>query len=59
MGLDVLEWIRQQPELAPIVIVLSSSAAETDIAAAYRLGANGYLVKPSGIEQAGGHGQSH
>ena len=47
MGLDVLEWIRQQPELAPIVIVLSSSAAEADIAAAYRLGANGYLVKPS------------
>ena len=47
MGLDVLEWIRQQPELAPIVIIFSSSAAEADITAAYRLGANAYLVKPS------------
>lgn len=47
MGLDVLGWIRQQPELAPIVIVLSSSVAQADIEAARRLGANGYLVKPS------------
>jgi CheY-like chemotaxis protein len=47
MGLDVLEWIRQQPQLAPIVIIFSSSAAEADITAACRLGANGYLVKPS------------
>ena len=46
MGLDVLKWIRRQPELATIVILLSSSAAEADIAAAYRLGANGFLVKP-------------
>ena len=46
MGLDVLKWIRQQPEVATIVILLSSSAAKTDIAAAYRLGANGFLVKP-------------
>lgn len=47
MGLDVLKWIRRQSELAPVVIILSSSTAETDIAAAYRLGANEYLVKPS------------
>jgi len=46
MGLDVLKWIRQQPELPAIVIILSSSKEEEDITAAYRLGANGFLVKP-------------
>src|SRR5579859_388395 len=46
MGLDVLKWIRQQSGLAPIVVILSSSREEADIAAAYRLGANAYLVKP-------------
>jgi DNA-binding response OmpR family regulator len=47
MGLDVLKWIRRQPEFALIVLILSSSGAEADIAAAYHLGANGFLVKPS------------
>jgi CheY-like chemotaxis protein len=47
MGLEVLKWIRQSSELSPIVIILSSSADEADIASAYRLGANAYLVKPS------------
>ena len=47
MGLDVLKWIRQQPELPAIVVILSSSREEEDTATAYRLGANGYLVKPS------------
>src|SRR5579864_5000614 len=46
MGLDVLRWIREQSELVPIVIILSSSREEEDIAAAYKLGANAYLVKP-------------
>src|SRR5689334_6700769 len=47
MGLDVLKWIRQQSEVAVIVVILSSSEEQDDIATAYRLGANGYLVKPS------------
>ena len=47
MGLDVLKWIRQQPGLAPIVVILSSSQEESDVAAAYQLGANAYLVKPA------------
>src|SRR6185503_19421880 len=42
MGLDVLKWIRQQPEAPAIVIILSSSREEEDIATSYRLGANGY-----------------
>jgi CheY-like chemotaxis protein len=48
MGLDVLEWIRLQPSLrAMIVIVLSSSIHEGDIQRAYQLGVNAFLVKPS------------
>jgi two-component system response regulator len=48
MGLDVLKWIRQQPELRTIiVIVLTSSEHEADIQKAYELGANAYLVKPA------------
>ena len=45
MGLDVLKWIRHQPHLSPIVVILSSSQESADIAAAYRLGADAYLVK--------------
>jgi len=47
MGLEVLRWIRQQPGAARVVVLLSASGQETDINAAYCLGANGYLVKPS------------
>jgi len=49
MGLDVLKWIRQRPELSPVVI-LSSSQQNADISTAYRLGANAYLVKPATLE---------
>ena len=51
MGLAVLKWIRQQPELAPIVLVLSASSEAGDVATAYHLGANAYLVKPSDLRQ--------
>ena len=47
MGLDVLKWIRQQLEIPLVVIVLSASAEDCDIAEAYRLGANAFLTKPS------------
>jgi CheY-like chemotaxis protein len=47
-GLDVLKWIRQQPELdTTVVIVLTSSQQRSDIQTAYSLRANSYLVKPS------------
>jgi DNA-binding response OmpR family regulator len=52
MGLDVLKSLRQRSDLAALVVlVLSSWANPTDIDAAYRLGANGYLVKPSSFEK--------
>lgn len=47
MGLDVLRWIREQPGSAMVVVVMSASAEDADIAAAYRLGANAFLTKPS------------
>lgn len=53
MGLDVLKWIRQQSGLAPVVVILSSSQEDADITAAYRLGANAYLVKPAETSKLG------
>src|ERR1051325_3115842 len=47
MGLNVLKWIRQQPGPALVVIMLTASAEDADVAAAYRLGANAFLTKPS------------
>ena len=47
MGLDVLKWIRQQVEIPLVVIVFSASAEDSDVAKAYRLGANAFLTKPS------------
>ena len=46
-GLEVLKQIKSSEDLRVLpVVVLSSSEAETDIAAAYRQHANSYLVKP-------------
>jgi CheY-like chemotaxis protein len=51
-GLEVLAWIRRQPELKQlIVIVLSSSISERDLREAYELGANAFLVKPPDANQ--------
>lgn len=51
MGLDVLKAIRQQLNLRIIVVILSASREDADINAAYRLGANAYVVKPSDISK--------
>ncbi|MEB3357275.1 MAG: response regulator [Synechococcales bacterium] len=46
-GLEVLGWLRDQPVLKRIpVIVLTSSRQDTDVNLAFELGANSYLVKP-------------
>ena len=47
MGLDVLKWIRQQPGMALVVLLLTAPGENVDIATAYRLGANAFLVKPA------------
>jgi CheY-like chemotaxis protein len=46
-GLEVLEWMRSQPGLEKlIVIVLTSSNEPVDLERAYKLGANSFVVKP-------------
>jgi CheY-like chemotaxis protein len=51
-GHEVLEWIRQQPELSTlVVVVLTSSNQPSDIRRCYSLGANSYLVKPPTPDQ--------
>lgn len=50
-GFEVLKWIRGQPGLAALrVLVLTSSDQISDVNEAYRLGANSFLVKPLDFE---------
>jgi DNA-binding response OmpR family regulator len=51
-GHEVLQWIRSNGgNQACIVIVLSSSRDASDVARAYSVGANAYLVKPAGAAE--------
>jgi CheY-like chemotaxis protein len=46
-GLEVLQQIRSDEKLKLIpVVVLTSSREEKDLVASYKLGVNGYVVKP-------------
>jgi CheY-like chemotaxis protein len=50
-GLEVVQWIRQQPSLKTIVIViLTTSLERSDVDKAYQFGANSFLQKPSNTE---------
>lgn len=50
-GFEVLEWLRAQPGVGRLpVVVLTSSREPRDVTRAYELGANSYLVKPSSPE---------
>jgi CheY-like chemotaxis protein len=45
-GLEVLEWIRAQPGLKRlVVVVLTSAEHEHELARAYDLGANSFVMK--------------
>jgi CheY-like chemotaxis protein len=51
-GFEVLQQLRQRPETRrTIVLMLTSSASDDDIAKAYALGANSYLVKPIQLQE--------
>src|SRR5439155_5414934 len=51
-GFEVLEWLRLQPGLRRLlVIVFTSSEFPEDINRAFELGANSYLVKPGGFKK--------
>ncbi len=46
-GLEVLAWIREQPGLSRLrVVILTSSRESPDVAKAYDLGVSSYLVEP-------------
>ncbi len=46
-GLEVLEWLRSQPVLKRIpVVILTSSKENIDVNRAYDIGVNSYLLKP-------------
>ena len=46
-GIDVLTWIRAEPVIHTLpVVILSSSTHARDVQTAYALGVNGYLEKP-------------
>jgi len=51
-GFDVLQWVRAQPGLRRLpIIVLSASMHAADVERAFDLGANSYLVKPGTIQE--------
>lgn len=51
-GFEVLRWIRQQPGMTTLrVVVLTTSDETRDIDLAYKLGANSFLVKPSDFDR--------
>ena len=47
-GFDVLRWVREQPLLKDLkIVVMTGSKENEDVQRAYNLGADSYLVKPS------------
>lgn len=51
-GFTVLQWIREQPGLRDLdVVVLTCSGATRDLQQAYRLGAKSYVIKPPTADQ--------
>jgi len=47
-GFELISQLRTKTEMAPVIVVLSTSASRRDIAQAYRAGCNAYHVKPMG-----------
>jgi CheY-like chemotaxis protein len=49
-GVEVLERIRNHPEMEQLpVVMLTASREQTDVARSYALGVNAYVVKPLGF----------
>lgn len=50
-GFDVLAWVRAQPVLKRLpIIILTASMRSDDVAQAFDLGATSFLVKPGTLE---------
>ena len=51
-GFDVLDWVRTQPALKRMpIIILTASMRREDVERAFDLGAHSFLVKPAALEQ--------
>jgi CheY-like chemotaxis protein len=51
-GHEVLQWIREQPSLKSLIVIILTTSRETrDVQKAYALNANAFLVKPPGAPQ--------
>jgi PAS domain S-box-containing protein len=51
-GLEVLKWIREQPDLCTLpAVILTASSANSDIHAANQLGVKAYLVKRADFDE--------
>jgi CheY-like chemotaxis protein len=51
-GLDVLQQLRQDPKLRCLpVLMMTASTLPRDVEEAYRLGANGFFIKPSSLHE--------
>ncbi|PWU20806.1 MAG: two-component system response regulator [Verrucomicrobia bacterium] len=51
-GMDVLEWIREQPQFANLpVVIYTSSNHPTDLEKARQLGASDFVLKPSYVHE--------
>jgi CheY-like chemotaxis protein len=51
-GFDVLAWVRAQPVLKRLpIIILTASMRSEDVERAFDLGATSFLVKPSNLEE--------
>lgn len=51
-GLEVLQKIKSHPEFKTIpVVILTTSSESSDLEAAYKYGANSYIVKPVDFEK--------
>lgn len=48
-GLDLLRWLRSQPEMCTVIVVAMTTVENPVLMEkAYRLGANSFLIKPFG-----------
>ena len=51
-GFDVLDWVRTQPALKRMpIIILTASMRREDVERAFDLGAHSFLVKPAALEE--------
>jgi CheY-like chemotaxis protein len=51
-GREVLEWIRAQPGLTRLVVIVFTSGQYVgDVTLAYELGANSFIIKPTDFSQ--------